>query len=67
MEDNAKVASAGIYEAYYSESNEIILDYQFNMVDPETFEVERYRKKARLIPDERGKYMFGYIEEEVKN
>ena len=66
-EKTDKIVTAGIYSAYYSESNEIIVDFHINVVDSETLDVEQHRKKAHLIPDERGKYMFGYIEEEVKN
>ncbi|MBQ4536414.1 MAG: FecR domain-containing protein [Lachnospiraceae bacterium] len=57
-----RVASAGIYEAYYGDAGEIIVDYQFNVVHSDTLEVERMRKKAYLIPDETGKYVLDYME-----
>lgn len=57
-----KIASTAIYRSYYSESNEIIVEYQFNVVDIDTFDVQRFQKKAHLIPAEQGKYTFGYIE-----
>lgn len=61
-DDIDRVASAGIYEAHYGEAGEIIVDYQFNVVHNDTLEVERYEKKARLIPDETGKYVLDHIE-----
>lgn len=62
-----RIASAGIMTAYYSESNEIIVEYLFNVVHGETLEVERYEKKAHLIPAGSGKYAFGYIEDVKQN
>lgn len=57
-----RVASAAIYEAYYGDAGEIIVDYQFNVVHNDTLEVERYRKMAYLTVDETGKYVLDYIE-----
>ena len=61
-EDVVNVASAAIYEAYYGEAGEIIVDYQFNVVHMDIMETEQYRKLAYLIPDETGKYVLDYFE-----
>lgn len=57
-----RIASAAIYEAHYGDAGEIIVDYQFNVVNSETMEVEQFRKKAYLTADETGKYVLDYIE-----
>jgi len=57
-----RVASAAIYEAYYGEAGEIIVDYQFNVAHMDLTETEQYRKLAYLIPDETGKYVLDYFE-----
>ena len=61
-EDVVNVASAAIYEAYYGEAGEIIVDYQFNVFHMDIMEAEQYRKLAYLIPDETGKYVLDYFE-----
>ncbi len=57
-----RVASAGIDEAHYGEAGEIIVDYLFNVVHNDTWEIERYTKKAYLKLDETGKYVLDHIE-----
>lgn len=57
-----RIASAGIIDSYYGETDEIIVVYAFNVVHSDTLEVEQFEKKAHLIPDETGKYVLDYIE-----
>lgn len=57
-----KTTSTGIYSSCYGEAGEIIIDYQFNVVDNESLDVECFTKKAHLDPDETGKYVLSYLE-----
>lgn len=57
-----KTTSTGIYSSCYGEAGEIIIDYQFNVVDNESLDVERFTKKAYLVPDETGKYVLSHLE-----
>ena len=60
--DAKRTPSAAIANAYYNGPNEIIVEYIFNVVYHETFEVDSFEKTAHLIPDETGKFVLGYIE-----
>ncbi|MBE5964380.1 MAG: hypothetical protein E7252_05515 [Lachnospira sp.] len=57
-----RIASAAIYEAYYSEEGEIVIKYAFNVVAIDTLEPEQFTKYAYLLLDETGKYVLDHIE-----
>ncbi len=56
------IASAAIYEAYFTEDGKIVVDYAFNVVNIDTLQVEQFRKKAYLVKDVSGKYILDSIE-----
>ena len=57
-----RIASAAIYEAYYSEEGEIVIKYAFNVVQTEPLEAKQFTKYAYLLLDETGKYVLDHIE-----